>query len=145
MRSLAAAAALLASVTLAACSGSSTSTPSSDEFPAAPYATVPSEAGKARIEVRTAPDQPPTHGVISVQLTVFDAASGAPVDGLSVDVQPWMAAMGHGSSVKPTVTAAGSGRYVARNVNAFMPGRWELRTTISGSIEDRATPVLDVP
>lgn len=142
---------LLAAGALAAC-GPSSSGPDasnasnpSNEFPSAALTTLATDGAKARIEVRTAPEQPPTHGVISVELTILDPSSGAPLDGLGVQVQPFMPAMGHGSSVKPQVSASGSGRYVARNVDLFMPGRWELRTSITGAIEDHATPVLDVP
>lgn len=131
---------------LAACGGGG-SEPSGapDAFPSAAFATVVGARGAIQAEVRTSPTQPPTHGVLSVELTLRDAASGAPLDGLTVDVQPWMTAMGHGSSVKPTVTGGGAGHYVATNVNLFMPGRWELRTTVTGAVEDTLAPVLDVP
>jgi hypothetical protein len=56
-----------------------------------------------------------------------------------------MPAMGHGSSVEPVTTAKGNGTYVLDNVYLFMAGHWELRTTFSGSVTDRATPSFDVP
>ena len=113
-------------------------------FPAAPLTTLATEAGALDLAVRTSPSQPPARGVNRVEYTVTDA-SGAPVTGLAVDVEPWMPAMGHGASVKPSFEEQGQGRYVAREVDLFMPGRWELRTTLSGPVSDRATIVFDVP
>jgi hypothetical protein len=68
-----------------------------------------------------------------------------PLDGVDVAAVPWMPAMGHGASVTPTVTAAGRGAYVLHDVDCFMPGSWELRTTFSGKVDDRATITLDIP
>jgi hypothetical protein len=113
-------------------------------FPAKPLTTLHSDASALTIEVRTAPEQPPGRGVVSVEYRVTDK-DGAPVDGLTLEVVPWMPDMGHGSSVKPIVTAEGGGRYVVSNVQLFMPGRWELRTTTFGPVEDRATPSFQIP
>lgn len=106
-------------------------------FPAEPLATVVTDQGLS-IEVRTAPEQPPARGLTDVELVVSDA-DGKPVDGLDLGVQPWMPQMGHGASTKPTIEAMGGGHYVISNVAFFMPGQWELRTTIAGSMNDRAT------
>jgi hypothetical protein len=107
-------------------------------FPAAPLATVVTQGGDLVVEVRTAPKQPPTRGLIKVEYLVTDAA-GKPVDGLDLGVQPWMPEMGHGTSTKPSIEAMGEGRYVLSNVAFFMPGRWELRTSIAGAMNDSAT------
>lgn len=107
-------------------------------FPAEPLATVETEQGGLSIEVRTAPEQPPTRGLIDVELTVT-GPDGKPVDGLDLAVQPWMPQMGHGASTKPSIEAKGGGHYVVSDVAFFMPGRWELRTSIAGSTNDRAT------
>ena len=106
-------------------------------FPAEPLATVVTDQGLS-IEVRTAPEQPPTRGVIDVELVVNDA-DGKPVDGLDLAVQPWMPQMGHGASTKPSIEAMGGGHYVVSKVAFFMPGQWELRTSIAGSTNDSAT------
>lgn len=116
---------------------------SSAGFPAAPYATVTSDSGAMRIEVRTAPDQPPSPGVSDVELFVFDADS-MPVDGLDIDVTPWMVSHAHGASVKPTVTAQGGGHYIASSVSLYMAGAWELRMTFAGAATDSAVSTLDV-
>ena len=106
-------------------------------FPAEPLATVVTEQDLS-IEVRTAPEQPPTRGLVDVELVVTDV-DGKPVDGLDLAVQPWMPQMGHGASTKPTIEAMGGGHYVVSKVAFFMPGLWELRTSIAGTTNDRAT------
>lgn len=126
------------------CSGSDAAQPGADAtFPDAALAVVTGDLGRLGFEVRTAPDQPPQRGTIAVDYRV--SAAGAPVDGLSISVVPWMPAMGHGSSITPDVHAMGGGRYVITNVDLFMPGRWELKTTFSGTLDDHATPAFDIP
>lgn len=127
---------------LAACSGGAASD-GADAFAATPFLSTASDGGRLRIEARSAPDAQPTRGVNTVELSITDP-SGAPVDGLALDVVPWMSAMGHGASVKPTATARGQGRYVLSNVDFFMPGRWELRTAFTGPVEDHATFIVPI-
>src|SRR5438046_1340287 len=135
-------AAIAAIALLTACSSSSGAP--SGEFPSAPYATLVSDGGSLHIELRTAPDQPPTRGTGSIQLRVADAASGAPREDVTIEIVPWMPAMGHGSSIRPDVAARGGGVFVLTNMALFMPGRWELRITFHGGVTDSATPSLDV-
>jgi hypothetical protein len=113
-------------------------------FPEAPLTILTTGGSALRIEVRTAPDQPPKRGLISVEYRVTDAA-GKPVDGLALGVQPWMPEMGHGASTKPSIEAMGEGRYVISNVAFVMPGQWELRTSIAGAINDSATVGFQIP
>ena len=113
-------------------------------FVAAPLTSTMGDLGLLAIAVRTSP-QPPTQGLIEVQLTVTNAASGEPVDGLSVSMTPFMPSMGHGSSVIPTVKASGKGKYLLSNVVLQMAGEWELRTSLSGATTDSCVPVVDVP
>jgi hypothetical protein len=117
--------------------------PSADAFPEAPYATLKTDHGALTIEVRTSP-QPPSRGIISVEYTMTDTA-GRRRDDLGLAVVPWMPDMGHGASTEPAVEAKGDGRYVVSRLSLFMPGRWELRTTISGLVEDSATVGLQIP
>jgi hypothetical protein len=113
-------------------------------FPSQPFLTQTSDAGAFLVALRSCPDQPPVQGVDTIQYTVTDA-QGAPQDGLSLSVVPWMPAMGHGSNA-PTVTATGDGNYVASDVYLFMAGSWALETTISGpSVKDSVAPVVDIP
>jgi len=116
-------------------------------FPAEPFATLASDTGALTIEIRTAPEQPPTRGLFSVEYRIAEATTAAhpPAEGLTLSVVPWMPEMGHGSSIKPSVTAGGDGRYVVSDVDMVMPGKWELRTTIAGSSDDGATPTFEIP
>jgi hypothetical protein len=117
---------------------------SSASFPDQALTTLPSDGAALQMELRTAPDQPPGRGVISVQYRVT-RSDGTPAEGLTLSMVPWMPAMGHGASVVPSVADVGGGWYVVSDVEVFMPGRWELRTTFTGPIQDSATPVLQIP
>jgi hypothetical protein len=126
-----------------ACSGGS-ATPAGDvTFPADVYTTATSDSGSLVVDVRTSP-QPPSRGTNAVQLTVTKAGDGTPVDGLTLDVTPFMPAMDHGTS-SPTVTPQGGGVYLVTDVYLYMPGTWELKTSISGPATDHATATLTVP
>jgi hypothetical protein len=131
---------------LAACGApsSSDSSGSLTSFPSTPLQTVTSSTGALSIEVRTGPEQPPPLGQSAAQLTVEDATTLAPVDGLDLTVVPWMPAMGHGSSVSPTVTPMGGGVYLVTNLYLYMPGTWQLRTTLVGQGTDSVTPEFTV-
>jgi hypothetical protein len=99
--------------------------------------------GTTHVEVRTAPAQPPSRGVVDVEIAVHDD-HGAPLDGLSLDVVPWMSAHGHGASASPTVVGEGQGRYWVRDVDLFMPGDWDLRVQISGTVHTQLDAHLQV-
>jgi hypothetical protein len=114
-------------------------------FPQAPLTTVTGDSSKLRVEMRSAPDQPLTAGLGSIELRVTDAETGAPVEGLDVTLTPWMPAMGHGTSVVPQLVSADKGRYVFDNVSLFMPGEWQLRTHFAGAVADSVEPVFSVP
>jgi YtkA-like protein len=128
---------------LSACSSGTPA--SSSSFPAAAALTLTGDEGRLDISLWTAPAQPPQRGDNSVKLLVTSASTGAPVDGLTVSVVPWMPAMDHGTSVPPTVTPEGGGVYIVDHVSFFMAGEWELRTTFSDSVNDRVEPTFDVP
>ena len=113
------------------------------DFGATPLGTVQGDLSGTRFTVRSDPS-PPSRGVNAFRYEVTDA-SGAPLSGLTLEVQPWMPAMGHGGSKLPTVTEIGGGVYDVANVYLTMPGTWELRTSISGTIEDHATVSFEVP
>lgn len=135
--------ACLVAAVLGASTACSSAAPSPQAtFPSDPYATTMSDSNALVLDVRTSP-QPPSRGTNEVQLTVTRASDGTPVDGVSLDVQPWMPAMGHGSST-PTVTAQGGGVYLVTEVYFYMPGAWELRTSISGPTTDHATLQLTI-
>jgi hypothetical protein len=113
-------------------------------FTADALVTTVGSSGALSAAVRTSP-QPPTRGTIAVELTVTQAADATPVDGLAVQVRPWMPAHDHGSSIVPTVMSEGHGKYLITNVELFMPGHWELQTHFSGPATDDVAPAFDVP
>jgi hypothetical protein len=135
--------ALLGAVLLAACgtSGKGTSDGGPSFGPDA-LLTLASDSGTLHLEVRTSP-QPPVRGVFAVEYRVT-GSGGAAVDGLTLEVTPFMPAMGHGSSTTPTVAAQGGGRYLVTDVYIAMAGTCELRTKFSGAVTDTATPSFDV-
>jgi hypothetical protein len=111
-------------------------------FAGAPYTTTASSSGALAIAVSTCP-QPPSVGTNEVQLTITQASDGTPVDGLTLDVEPWMPSMGHGTSTT-TVAPQGGGVYLVTEVYLYMQGSWALRTTISGPMSDNASPLLQI-
>jgi hypothetical protein len=123
-------------------------------FGVEPIMTLMSKSAQLSVAVRTAP-QPPTRGDQSAEYAITDAATGAPVSGLTLSVVPWMPAMLHGTSVVPTVRETKPGLYVISDVDLFMAGLWELRTTITGSsgdagadagaISDYVAPQFEIP
>jgi hypothetical protein len=133
-------------LTLALClqgCGSSSASGEPVTFPADALQTEQSNDGHLSFEIRTSP-QPPARGVLSVQYRIT-SPEGAPLDGLTLTVIPWMPAMGHGTSTVPTVEARGNGLYVLNDVNLYMAGLWELRTRISGHASGEVTPRLQIP
>lgn len=103
--------------------------------------TVVSASGRLRVEVLS-PMTPLRRGVQVFQVRVTDAASGKPVSGVVLSVQPWMPAMGHGISDVPRVTARAPGTFEVSDMDLFMPGAWELRFTLKGTVEDSAAVTL---
>ncbi|HTA90559.1 MAG TPA: FixH family protein [Polyangiaceae bacterium] len=125
-----------------ACGGAPPS--GSNSFPAQSLLVLNSDSGQARVEVRTAPEQPPTRGNVSMQLSITDATTGAPESGLELSAVPWMPAMGHGTSVTPTIVETSPGVYDLENLVLFMPGTWQIRTDWDASVE-HVTPTFDIP
>jgi hypothetical protein len=73
---------------------------------------------------------PPAKGDNTWTLRLTDAR-GAPVDGATVTLVPFMPDHGHGSAVKPTVTFTGSdGKYGVSRVYLAMAGYWEITVTV---------------
>jgi hypothetical protein len=126
----------------AACAGCSSGTGPSAGFPASPFSTVMTDSGTLRVEVRTSP-QPPSRGGIDAELTITDATTGAPRDGLTLQIRPWMPAMNHGA-IMATITPQGHGKYLVTEVDLYMAGLWELRTTISGPVSDHVAPQFEI-
>jgi hypothetical protein len=82
--------------------------------------------GKVRVTFVSATPAPPAKGTNAFTIDVADE-SGAPIDGASIVVKPFMPDHGHGASVVPKVAAgAQAGRYEVSDVELFMPGVWEI-------------------
>ena len=106
-------------------------------------ASVKSDSGTLSVVVATVSGAPVERGTNALELHITNA-SGAAVDGLSLNVVPWMPAMGHGASVKPSVHGEGQGVYLVENLELFMPGLWQLQTTFSNGVSDHAAPSFEV-
>jgi len=126
------------SIALGCTSGSAPPT-----FGTTPMAQLTGDAGAVHVDVYSAPD-PVTRGNDEFRFVVTDAAGAAPLDGLTLDVVPWMPAMGHGTSTTPIVTAEGQGKYLVTNVVIVMGGDYQLRTKISGAVTDSVTVSFSV-
>lgn len=100
--------------------------------------TGPTSSGVYDVELRTAPEQPPTRGLVDFELRISSILDNAPAPGLVVTLTPWMPAMGHGTDSPGEVTEQGDGTYEVRDVDLFMAGDWELRfaLTTSGSSDE---------
>jgi hypothetical protein len=133
-----------ASLLAIACSGHASDSDGAAHFPEQALSSTLSNSGTLSIELRTSPEQPPTHGVISAELTLHDAQSGAPAAGLTLAVTPWMPAMGHGTSTLPAVSETAAGVYLVEPISAYMPGTWQLRTDVAGSVADHVDLSLEL-
>jgi hypothetical protein len=87
----------------------------------------------------------PAVGFNSFTYLVVDQ-TGAPQDGLTLAVQPWMPYMNHGSpgDGNATVMPSGTGQYQVSNVVFQMAGEWQLRTTVSAPTPDSANPQFNI-
>lgn len=58
-------------------------------------------------------------------------STGAPLDGATMSVKPFMPDHNHGTGIVPSITpvAGTPGTYQAKPVNLFMPGVWEITIT----------------
>jgi hypothetical protein len=114
-------------------------------FPGAALVTGTTDNGLYSVELRTAPSQPPPRSGGRMDILVKDT-KGNEVDGLTLEVVPWMPAMNHGVSTNPTVTPQGHGHYLAEPLELSMAGTWQLRIKlVKGAEESHVAPSLDVP
>lgn len=72
---------------------------------------------------------PPQKGTNTMTLEIADAA-GAPVDGATVAVTPWMPDHAHGSALTPVATPMGGGRYAVSKIYYPMPGLWQVTVSV---------------
>jgi hypothetical protein len=121
----------LSMLALALCACGDTPPPPA-AFPEAPFAKIVSQREGLRLDVRTAPTQPPVRGANTIELRVVDGR-GAPLDGLAITVTPFMVAHGHASRAAGPATALGDGRYRVDDVMLGMAGDWTLRIAMTGA------------
>lgn len=84
---------------------------------------------------------PPQTGTNALELTVVDITE-QPATGLSIRIEPWMPAHGHGTTVLDA-KEVGPGQYVTEKLYFNMPGRWEIRLRIEGPGVEADRVVLD--
>ena len=96
------------------------------------------------VRIAQAQPTPPDVGDNAWTLEITDA-SGAPLSGLAVDVQPWMPLHGHGlSPARYAAADLGGGTYDVESFDLIMPGLWEFTVDLAagGEAEDTAMFVL---
>jgi len=92
-----------------------------------------------RFTMLSADPDPPDRGDNTWEVEVTDA-SGAPVLGLPLVVEPYMPEHGHGTSPKTfAATEVGDGIYRFTDINLFMPGLWQLFVWIDDGRSDGGT------
>jgi hypothetical protein len=79
----------------------------------------------------------PAKGDNTMTLSITDPA-GAPIDGATVSILPWMPDHAHGSAIVPSVTPMGNGTYDVTNLYYPMPGLWKV--TVSVLVPGAAAP-----
>lgn len=132
---------LLLVTTLLAASCGSDDVDEERSFPTEALLSFTTAAG-LEIEIRTAPTQPPRKGVADLQLLVREG--GAPLEGLTIRISPWMGGMGHGSN-QVDAAEQDQGIYLAKDALFSMPGPWELILEIGGARDEEATsPTFEV-
>ena len=101
----------------------------------------PGEAGLLDFQLMSADPAPPARddNTWVVQVNQLNSGVvGAPIDGATLNVTPFMPEHQHGSPIRVQVSAAGEpGQYTLSPVNLWMPGVWEttIRAT-SGATTD---------
>lgn len=58
-------------------------------------------------------------------------AAGAAVEGVTIDVRPWMPDHGHGTAVPTEVMEMGAGEYMIDPLHLQMAGYWEITLTLT--------------
>ncbi len=95
----------------------------------APGLSVACETGDCALVLVDAAPMPADRGDNTWTLQLTDAA-GAPRDGASVVLSPFMPAHDHGTVPADHPAAHVDGLWVAGPFDLFMPGRWELRVAV---------------
>jgi hypothetical protein len=83
----------------------------------------------------------PTKGIDSWTIETDRAATGTPIDGMSIAVHPYMPDHRHGTTAVG-VTAAGAGTYTIYPLNLYMAGYWEITFDLT-DVSAGDAPVTD--
>ncbi|MBI3203502.1 MAG: FixH family protein [Myxococcales bacterium] len=128
--------AVLALAVLPACS--------SDPDPAGQdLAHVKSASGAFSAAFVPHPD-PPTTGDNALDIALSDA-DAAPIEGATIQIEPWMPGHGHGTPVVPELSDLGGGNYHASHIDFMMPGFWELTVAVTvADLRDEIVVAYDV-
>jgi len=112
-------------------------------FPPQAVAAVNSMSGSLHVELRSVPD-PMVRGENVGQLALTDG-NGQPVDGVTVEVLPWMPSHGHGTSQAVEITDQGGGVFIANPLYLFMAGEWQIQMKFQGAVDDTAMATVEIP
>lgn len=93
-------------------------------------AGISKPADAMTVSIVDATPAPPAKGMNALTVRVV-AGGGAPVEGATVTLEPFMPDHGHGSAAVPKVTAQGDGKYAIENVYLAMAGLWVLTVKVS--------------
>lgn len=96
-------------------------------------ATGPTSSGDVAITVTPEGDVHRGSNTFTVKLAAGSIAPGTK-EHTSVEVTPWMPAMGHGASTDPTIVETGPGSFRVDEVMFSMPGTWELRVKVASDV-----------
>jgi hypothetical protein len=97
-------------------------------------------AGDLQVKLLESKPGPPIKGTNELQIEVMDAG-GAPLDGATLTVVPFMPDHGHGSALAPVTKPLGGGKYSVEKVYLSMSGLWRLTVSVQmpgGAIKEAA-------
>jgi hypothetical protein len=83
--------------------------------------------------------EPPAKGLNVWTIEADSAATGAPVDGLTISISPYMPDHKHGTTAAG-VTPAGAGTYTIAPLNLYMSGYWEITVDLKDPAADGGAP-----
>jgi len=89
-----------------------------------------SKNGTFTVTLMSSDPGPPIRGTNNWTVVITDA-SGAPVDGATIAVKPFMPAHNHGTTVKAVVTPLANGNYGIAPLYFFMAGVWQTTLDIT--------------
>ncbi|MBC8132336.1 MAG: FixH family protein [Deltaproteobacteria bacterium] len=102
-------------------------------MPYEPGMSVMTTAGVFTVKLLNSTPGPAVKGDNVWVIEVDDAASANALDGLDIDVVPFMPTHQHGSR-EVVVTPDGSGTYTLKPVYLYMSGVWEVRISIRDTV-----------